>query len=116
MLGAKTIGCINHPGVEAIGRCRQCSKPVCKQCGIVAPTGLYCSQPCQDKHVQFLQRAKTLDLDKKYDPGFFWRLKNWIGITITLIALAVILGIVATQTYIPVLTEVTREIRSVLGL
>ena len=115
MMGAKTIGCINHPGVEAIGRCRQCSKPVCKQCGVVASTGIYCSEVCSEKHQQFLQRASALDLDKGYKRGFFFHVRQFMGLVIVLAVFLFALGIVASFVYIPFLTDATIRVRSLVG-
>lgn len=115
MMGAKTIGCINHPGVEAIGRCRQCSKPVCKQCGVSGTNGIYCSDVCREKHEQFMQRAKSLDLDKNNRRGIFFQIRNWAGTLITLLAFIFALGFVSSLIYIPYLSEVTVKIRDWLN-
>lgn len=115
MMGAKTIGCINHPGVEAIGRCRQCGKPVCKQCGIAGVQGFYCSEICQEKHEKFVQRAAKLEPEKGYKPGIGFRLRQLLGLLITVAAILCVLGMVSYLTYIPLLTDVTTRVLSVLG-
>jgi len=61
MLDATMSGCINHPGVEAVGRCKQCAKPFCGTCMVVGPTGKFCSQSCSDRHLQFVQRAQQME-------------------------------------------------------
>jgi hypothetical protein len=116
MTGAKMIGCINHPGMEAVGRCLQCSKPVCKQCGIVSVTGLYCSEVCREKYEQYMHRAQALESEKGYKRGFFFGLKRAVGVVITLAVILFVLGCVASLTYIPLLTDVTTRIRSLLGI
>lgn len=58
--GAKS-GCINHPAVEAVDRCKQCGKPFCDACRVKGPTGNFCSEACQGGHEQFTQRAQQLD-------------------------------------------------------
>ncbi len=116
MTGAKTIGCINHPGVDAVGRCRQCSKPVCKQCGIVSTNDLYCSEACREKYEQYMHRAQSRESEKEYKPGFFPQLRQLLGIVITFAVILFVLGCVASLTYIPLLTDVTTRIRSLLGI
>jgi len=116
MTGAKTIGCINHPGVESVGRCLQCSKPVCKQCGIVSASGLYCSEACREKYEQYMHRAQALDAEKKIKGGVFFRFRQTLGVLVTLLVILFVLGCVASWTYIPLLTDVTARIRSLFGI
>lgn len=115
MMGAKTIGCINHPGVEALGRCRQCGKPVCSQCGVTGSKGIYCCEVCRDKHEDFLQRAQGMDLEGPRGPGIGLRIRQAVGLVITLAAVLFVLGMISSLTYIPLLTDVTARIRSLLG-
>lgn len=60
MLDGKLSGCINHPGVEATVRCKQCAKPVCGSCVVTGPTGRFCSIECRDRHEAFVKRAREL--------------------------------------------------------
>ena len=53
--------CINHPGIEAAGRCKQCGKPFCSACAVSGPTGKFCGDICKQKHEAFIQRAQQLD-------------------------------------------------------
>lgn len=115
MMGAKTIGCINHPGMEAIGRCRQCGKPVCKQCGLTGAKGIYCSEVCKEKHEQFIQRAGNLEPTRGYRPGIGFRLRQLLGVLITMAAIVCVLGMVSYLTYIPLLTDLTTRVLSLLG-
>ncbi len=115
MMGAKTIGCINHPGVEAIGRCRQCSKPVCRECGVTAASGVFCSDACREKHEQFMQRARALDLNVGNRRGLLFRLRKLLGGFITLGALLFAIGFVATIFEIPVLYDLVLSVREALG-
>ena len=54
-------GCINHPAIEAIGRCKQCGKPFCGTCRIQGPTGNFCSETCKTSHEEFMGKAQQLD-------------------------------------------------------
>jgi hypothetical protein len=115
MTGAKTIGCINHPGIEAIGRCRQCSKPVCRECGVAGTKGIYCCEMCRDKHEQFMQRAQALELDKGYQRGFFFHFRQWLGALITIVVLLFAAGFVSSIIYIPFISDATMRVRTLLG-
>ncbi len=61
MSSATLSGCINHPSIEAVGRCKQCGKPFCSTCEIPGPTGKFCSDPCKQRHEVFVKRAAKLD-------------------------------------------------------
>ena len=74
MLDAKVSGCINHPGIEAIGRCKQCSTPFCGACEIRSARGRFCSDVCRDKFEQFAARARQLD-NREPRPGILTRLR-----------------------------------------
>ena len=114
MMGAKTIGCINHPSLLAVGRCRQCSKPVCKECGIVSSAGLYCSEVCQEKHSQFLKRAGDLETTRSSRLHLGLKFRKLLGLLITLIVILCVLGMISYHTYIPLLTDLTARVLSVL--
>lgn len=118
MTGAKMIGCINHPGVEAMGRCRQCSKPVCKQCGFVTSTGMYCSEACQDKHQDFMKRAVDVDVDLNKRQRRSLRQKFGGLVTFLVIVAVVILGLglLSIFVHIPYLSYWTITVRTFLGL
>ncbi len=107
MSGAKSIGCINHPNLEAIGRCKQCGKPVCSNCGIRTMAGFYCSDICREQHERFMQRAKDMDLDRATRRGPFFHIRNFIGSLLMLGAVLFAIGFTAYHIYIPVLTELT---------
>lgn len=61
MLDGTVSGCLNHPGVEAAFRCKQCMKPVCRSCVVSAPRGNFCSAACKEKFEAFADRAAALD-------------------------------------------------------
>lgn len=80
--------CVNHPAIEASGRCKQCSKPFCSACEVPGPTGSFCSGACLRKHEMFVQRAAKLD-DMQRDTSFFGKL--WIRIRKLLVFVVVAL-------------------------
>ena len=62
--------CTAHPGFEAIGRCKQCSKPFCSKCQTKGPTGIFCCAACKETHEQFVQRAQQMDNMRKDSTTF----------------------------------------------
>lgn len=61
MVDATHSACINHPAIEATGRCKQCGRPMCDACTVTGPTGRFCGEPCERKHEAFVQRARELE-------------------------------------------------------
>jgi hypothetical protein len=61
MASGLASACTSHPGIEAIGRCKQCGKPFCSGCQVKGPTGLFCCTACKESHEAFTQRAQQLD-------------------------------------------------------
>lgn len=116
MAAPKIIGCFNHPGTEAMGRCRQCSKPICKECGFVTPAGMYCSNECRDKHEDFMKRATDVDLSKRQKRSLRARLGSVFSFVVVLVVLffgALLLGWLV---HIPYLSSFSITVRSFLGL
>jgi len=77
MIDPTLSGCINHPGVEAVGRCKQCNAPYCGTCEVRSGSGRFCSAACRDQYEQFAARAKELD---KHPPrgGLLTRLRIFV--------------------------------------
>lgn len=101
-------GCINHPGVEAIIRCKQCGRPACSTCRVKGPTGEFCSEECKEKHQSFVQRAQQVDAMKKAKRGFpFGRLIRKAIVIAVLLIFAVALG-AAFGIEIPFLSPLVR--------
>ena len=75
MASGTLSGCINHPSIEAVGRCKQCGKPFCGTCEILGPTGKFCSDPCKQRHEVFVKRAAKLD-DMRRTSGVFGKLMD----------------------------------------
>jgi len=98
--------CTNHPGVAAVGRCKQCGKPFCTTCRIQGPTGRFCSEACKEQHQEFVKRAARLD-DRRRDTSFF--AKIWIRLKKTavylLAALIVLVVLHFFGIYIPLVSD-----------
>ena len=114
MLKATSSGCINHPGVEAVTRCKQCGRPVCGACVESGPTGHFCSTDCRDKHQAFYVRAQQLE-GKARGSGFI-KVKKLITWLITAAVVCAVLGLISTLYYIPVLSDLTARIRAIIGI
>ena len=108
-------GCINHPGVDAAARCKQCNKPVCSACVVKGPTGNFCSQACKEKHETFVQRAATMDSMRR-PSTLGTKLKRLIGKLIVILILLVALGVAGSLIDIPVLTKVVNTVRGIIGI
>ena len=107
--------CLNHPGVEAVGRCKQCSKPFCNACRIQGPTGYFCSAECRQKHEIFVKRAQELDVKRGgLGVGFF--LKRILGLAVAILIIAIVLGVVGSVVETPVLTPLVGSVRNAIGI
>lgn len=108
--------CVNHPAVEAIGRCRVCNKPFCGACRVQGPTGNFCSQACKEKHEAYVQRAQQLEQRK---PSFLKgsTFKRWAKRVIILIIVLVIVSVVAAfMGYnVPVIGRIGWWVRGLIG-
>lgn len=56
--------CLDHPSVPAETRCRQCQKPICKDCIKSDAAGQFCSFDCSSKFKDF-QAGKKPETAKK---------------------------------------------------
>jgi len=93
MVSGTLSSCVNHPSIEATGRCKQCSKPFCDTCAVRGPTGIFCSQECKQRHEAYVQRAAKLD-DMRRDTSFFAKSWIWIRKLIVFAIVALIIGVV----------------------
>ncbi len=108
-------GCINHPGVEAVARCRQCATPVCNACVVAGPTGRFCSFECREKHEKFVKDAQGCELGKRPRGGFSRTLRSLVSSAVVLAAVLLALGVVCTFFEVPVLSDLTRMVRGRVG-
>jgi len=113
MLDGSQSGCVNHPGVEATVRCKQCGRPVCDSCTVQGPTGRFCGDPCKQKHEAFAQSAQAQNV--KVGGSLFTRLKNGVVTLIIVAAVLVAAGVACTVFEVPVLSDLTRAVRGMIG-
>ena len=104
-------GCINHPGVEAVARCKQCGKPVCGACVVMGTTGKFCSEVCREKHAEFVKRAQQFEAKRGPATNLFSLLTRTV---VKLVILAAVLlfaaGLITyfTDFEIPVIGKMIR--------
>lgn len=115
-LGGLTSTCLNHPGIEAIGRCKQCGKPFCSACKIMGPTGLFCCNECKDKHEAFVQRAAQLEA-RKAPINIMAKLRTAVGKLIVILILLGFLGMLGNFfPDIPILGSLVARVREIIGV
>lgn len=113
MLEGTKSGCINHPGVEATVRCKQCGQPVCDTCVVQGPTGRFCSVACKEKHQAFMARSQQLE--GKARSSFGVRLRKTLGLIVGILVVFGAVGVVATVFEVPVLSGLVRQARGMIG-
>ena len=87
--------CINHPGIEAAIRCKQCGTPVCAGCKVGGPTGNFCGETCRDKHEQFVRRAQELE-QRRPTAARLYKLRRFAVRLIVLAVLVLFIALVLT--------------------
>lgn len=113
MVDATRSACINHPGIEATGRCKQCGRPMCDACRVVGPTGHFCCDTCRRNHEVFMQRAAQLET--KARGSFGARLRSVFGgLIVLLVVVAVALG-AGYFFSVPVLGDVAERLLGLIG-
>ena len=105
-------GCINHPSIEAVGRCKQCGKPFCTTCEILGPTGKFCSEACKQRHEVFVKRASKLD-DMRGGGGVLGKLMNRLK-KVGIFAAAILIVAVVVHFFGVEVPIVSNMIRSIL--
>ena len=101
MIDARMSGCINHPGIEAVARCKQCGKPVCGACVITGPTGRFCGESCKEKHEKFVERAQEMQRSSRSTGGLVKLRRFLIKLVIFIVAIGA-LGFAAVYLDVPV--------------
>lgn len=114
MLSGTQSGCINHPAMQAVARCKQCGKPVCGSCIVAGPTGRFCSADCRDNHLKFAQRAQQFE--GRARSAWFVKIRSGAAFLLVTAAVLAALGIIASFIQIPVLTDLTFLVRGWIGV
>ncbi len=114
MLDASQSGCINHPGMAATHRCKQCSTPMCDSCAVRGPTGVFCSAECKQRHESYMQRAQ--EMDGRARGTFFTKLKGAITWLIVASVACLSMAFVSTKINIPILSGIVQQLRNKFGI
>jgi len=101
VLPGTASGCINHPGIEAIARCKQCGKPVCGSCVVAAYNGNFCSPLCKEKHEKFVERAQKLDAKSRGGGRYLAKLRFFLKKLVVFLVGFVGVGFVSIYLQIP---------------
>lgn len=114
MVDTNQTGCIHHPNMQAVNRCKQCTVPTCHKCTVVGPTGKFCSENCKNIHEAFIRRSQ--ELNTKAGSAFFVKLRSAVATLLFVVVVLFAAGVVGTVFYIPVLSELTVRVRGLIGL
>lgn len=61
--------CFYHTGRPAVTRCKQCGRPLCSECRIIKPDGIFCSEKCAERFEVFARRAEEIEAKKGKSNG-----------------------------------------------
>jgi hypothetical protein len=114
MVDTNQTGCIHHPNMQAINRCKQCTVPTCHKCTVVGPTGKFCSENCKNIHEAFIRRSQ--ELNTRASSTFFVKLRSRVATLLFIVVVMFAAGVVGTVFYIPVLSELTVRVRGLIGI
>ncbi len=105
--------CINHPYVEATGRCKRCNIPLCKDCQIFTPDGIFCSEKCATQMRIFVQRAKELQKSVKPRSRFPTRqvVLTIVAVLAVVVVLRVAFGVTSLADFRQLILTIVRTIR-----
>ena len=115
MLDARLSGCINHPGVEAVIRCKQCGTAVCGACVVATAAGRFCSETCSNKYMAFAQRAQDLE-PLRYGRSWLSSFRRGVVKLIILLVILAGLGFASLHFNIPVLAGLTQNVLHFFGI
>mgnify|MGYP000881682644 CR=1 FL=1 len=78
--------CFFHTGRPSVIRCKQCGRPLCSECRMVKPEGIFCSQKCADTFKVFAERLAEIEAKRSKISG----MNPLIRLIIFLVALFII--------------------------
>jgi hypothetical protein len=78
--------CFFHTGRPAVARCKQCGKPLCSECRIIKPEGIFCSEKCYEAYKVFADRAEEIEAKRSKSSG----IKSLVKLIIFLVVLYLI--------------------------
>ena len=82
--------CFFHTGRPAVTRCKQCGRPLCSECRIIKPEGIFCSAECAERFSVFAKRAEELEAKRSKNNGLAGLVKFIIFLVVLFILYLVI--------------------------
>jgi len=80
---ANAMKCGNHPTRDAFLKCNQCWKPLCRECAIKTPYGIFCSEECSAKGKEFKDKLNQNPVPAKKG----WVIEKIIKLVVLLLIL-----------------------------
>ena len=114
MVDTTRSDCIYHPSKPATNWCKQCGSPTCHRCTVTGPSGKFCSDRCREIHEAFARHAQAVNT--RAPSTLFVKIRSAIGSLLVLSAVCLAIGVVATVIEIPVVSALTRSVRSIIGI
>ncbi len=98
--------CINHPAQPARAKCKICSDPLCRECKLTKPGGVFCSEKCFTEYERIrkgLDQNEELQKSVGSGRGVLRKLFSLVYIIILLAVIYAILTFLGIdiQQYIP---------------
>ncbi|HOL21771.1 MAG TPA: B-box zinc finger protein [bacterium] len=82
--------CFFHTGRPAVARCKQCGRPLCTECRIIKPDGIFCSVECAERFSVFARRAEELEAKRSKSSGVAGLIKFIIFLVILFVIYLII--------------------------
>ena len=95
---------------EATLRCKMCHRPICKDCGVLGPAGIFCSEQCAQKMHAHVERIKEIDQERPIIK------QKRVPTIVKLIIVLAILWLIARFVLDIDIVERIKELLSFLGL
>jgi hypothetical protein len=108
--------CINHDYRDAVGRCRQCHKPLCGECQLVTEEGVFCGEECYEKAKAFHARVAAMGPQEKpkrrLPAGLGCFLKLTVFVLIVVLALRFFLRIDSIEGFLELISNLKEKLLS----
>ncbi|HPP66788.1 MAG TPA: B-box zinc finger protein [bacterium] len=53
--------CFFHTGRPAVTRCKQCGRPLCSECRLITPEGIFCGEKCAETAKIAAERLREIE-------------------------------------------------------
>ena len=108
--------CINHDYRDAVGRCRQCHKPLCGECQLVTEEGVFCGEECYGKAKAFHARVAAMGPQEKpkrrLPAGLGCLLKLTVFVLIVVLVLRFFLDIDSIEGFLELISKLKGKLLS----